>query len=146
MTTDDELRLHETMAAINSAWRGNRPSDMLPYLHARMTLVLPGFSGTVTGSDALLAGFEEWCANAKVLQYEESDEQLQIIGNVGFVSYRFDMLYERAAYRERSVGRDVWAFERIDRTWLAVWRTMVDLKEERTPMEVKARAKRTGYS
>jgi hypothetical protein len=26
-----------------------------------------------------------------------------------------------------------WAFERRDGRWLAIWRTMVDLKEERMP-------------
>lgn len=136
MATDSESRLHETMAAINSAWRENRPGDMRLHLHPQVTIVLPGFSGTVTGSDALLAGFEEWCANARVLGYKESDEQVQIIGRVGVVSFRFDMLYERAAYRERSVGRDIWVFQRIDDKWLAVWRTMVDLKEERMSKEV----------
>lgn len=136
MTTDVERKLHEAMAAINRAWRENRPADMRDYLHPQVTLVMPGFRGTVTGIDALHAGFEEWCTNARVLEYEESDEQIQVIGNVGFVSYRFDMLYERAAYREQSIGRDIWAFECVDKKWLAVWRTMVDLKEERTPREL----------
>ncbi len=136
MKLEKEARLHESMAAINRAWRENRPSDMRKHLHPDVTLVLPGFNGTANGIDAMIVGFEEWCANARVIEYEESDEQVQIIGNVGFVSFRFDMLYERATYRERSTGRDIWAFERADGKWLAVWRTMVDLKEERTTREL----------
>lgn len=134
--TDYKSQLHETMAAINRAWRENRPADMRQYLHPQVTMLLPGFSGTVTGSDGILSGFEEWCANAKVVEYEESNEQIQVVGNSGFVSFRFDMLYERATYRERSAGRDIWAFERLDGKWLAVWRTMTDLKEERTTREL----------
>ena len=124
------------MAAINRAWRENHPADMREYLHPQMTMVLPDFSDTVTGSDAMLAGFEEWCTNPKVVEYDDSDEQIQIVGNVGFVSYRFNMLYERTAYRERSVGRDIWAFEYIGKKWLAVWRTMIELKEQRTAREL----------
>lgn len=119
------------MEAIHRAWLENRPTDMSEHLHPQITMVLPGFSGTVTGKDAMLNGFEEWCANAKVLEYGESDEQIQVIGNVGFVSYAFNMVYERTAYRERSAGRDIWAFECVDKKWLAVWRTMIELKEER---------------
>ena len=136
MNHDNESKLRESIAAINRAWRENRPAEMREYLHPQITLVLPGFSGTVTGIDAMIAGFEEWCTNARVIEYKESDELLQIVGNVGFVSYRFDMLYERSAYRERSTGRDIWAFECIDKKWLAVWRTMVDMKEERTTTEL----------
>ncbi len=136
MNHDDESRLHEAMAAINRAWRENRPSDMRAYLHPHVTLVFPGFKGTAKGIDAMIEGFEEWCANARVITYDESDEQVHIVGNVGFVSYRFDMSYERAAYRERSTGRDIWVFELIDKKWLAVWRTMADLKEERTTTEL----------
>ncbi len=104
---------------------------MLPYLHPQVVMVLPGFTGTVAGRDPLLAGFDEWCLNARVVEYKESDEQIQIIGNVGVISFRFDMLYERTSYRERSVGRDIWVFEYQNGKWVAVWRTMVDLKEER---------------
>lgn len=136
MNNDNESKLHETMAAINRAWRENRPSEMRAYLHPDITMVFPGFSGKATGIDDMIGGFEEWCANARVIEYEESDEQVQVIGNIGFVSFRFDMLYERATYRERSTGRDIWVFERSDRKWLAIWRTMVDLKEERTTREL----------
>lgn len=125
--------VHDTMAGINRAWRDNRPSEMHSYLHPDVTMLLPGFSGTVVGRDVFVASFVEFCSNARVLEYKESDEQIQIIGNVAFVSFRFDMLYERTSYRERSTGRDVWAFERGGGKWIAVWRTMAELKEDRHP-------------
>jgi len=126
-----EVEIRSAMAAINHAWRENKPKEMMRYLHPKVTTVLPGFTGTILGSEAMLAGFDEWCKNARVLEYEESDEQIQIIGDVGFVSFRFDMVYERKSYREKSTGRDIWAFEHWDGKWVAVWRTMIDLKELR---------------
>ena len=129
--SNPETEVHNAMAAINQSWRENKPAEMRRYLHPKVTTVLPGFSGSVVGSEAMLAGFGEWCSNAKVIEYEESDEQIQIVGDVGFISYRFDMLYERKSYRERSTGRDVWVFECWDGKWVAVWRTMVDVEEIR---------------
>jgi len=126
-----ETEVRNAMAAINRSWRENRPSEMRHYLHPKVTTVMPGFSGTAVGSEAMLAGFKEWCKNARVLEYKESDEQIQIVGDVGFVSYRFDMLYERASYREISKGRDIWVFECWDGKWVAIWRTMIELQEDR---------------
>ncbi len=130
MSTKSESEVHETMAAVNHAWRENRPSEMRSHLHPDVTMVLPGFSGMIVGADRLITGFEEFCTNARVLEYEETDEQIQVVDNVAFISFRFNMLYERSAYRERSIGRDVWVFQRSNGRWHAIWRTMVDLKEE----------------
>ncbi len=129
--SNPETEIRNAMAAINRSWRENKPSEMRHYLHPKVTTVLPGFSGTVTGIEAMITGFAEWCSNARVLEYEESDEQIQIVGDVGFVSYQFDMLYERKTYRERSTGRDIWVFECWDGKWVAIWRTMVNLNAER---------------
>ena len=119
------------MAAINRAWRENHPKEMQPFLHPDITMALPGFSATVAGRDVLLSSFAEFCSNARVLQYDETDEQAHVIGDTAIVSFRFTMLYERASYRERSTGRDIWVFQRQNGRWLAVWRTMIDLKDER---------------
>ena len=131
MTNSFVSEVHETMAAINRAWRENRPSEMQSHLHPEVTMVLPGFSGTIVGKEALLLSFIEFCSNARVLEYSEGDEQIQVIGCIAFVNFRFEILYERESYRERSTGRDLWVFKRDDKRWFAVWRTMVDLKESR---------------
>lgn len=126
-----EPDVHDALCAINRAWREGRPSDMANYLHPGITMVLPRFSGTIVGSESLIAGFSEFCSNARVLEYMESDEQIHVIGDVAIASFRFFMVYERATYRERSTGRDMWVFERSGTRWRAVWRTMTDLQETR---------------
>jgi hypothetical protein len=128
-----QTEVHNAITAINQAWRDGRPAAMEEYLHPAITMVLPGFVTLVEGREALLASFVEFCRNARVIDYGESEEQIQVIGNVAVVSFRFTMLYERATYRERSSGRDLWVFQRFGAKWIAVWRTMVDLKDERVP-------------
>jgi uncharacterized protein (TIGR02246 family) len=129
MTQDDEVRT--VITAINAAWRENDPLAMQPYLHPDITLVFPGFAGTLIGRDALLASFLEFCRNATVREYREHDLAVNVIGATAVVTYRFDMVYERAAYREHSTGRDLWILARQDTSWIAVWRTMMDLAEKR---------------
>jgi hypothetical protein len=128
----DIVEVHTALGSINSAWREGHPLSMLEYLHPDMTMALPGFSGSVRGRDAILASFMEFCANAKVIEYEEGDEHIDVIGDSAVAAFRFRMLYERAAYREISTGRDVWVFHRDHDRWSAVWRTMIELSAERS--------------
>ena len=53
---------------------------MLEYLDPEITMALPGFTDAIHGREALIASFEEFCENAKVIQYEESDESIEVIG------------------------------------------------------------------
>ena len=128
---DPKIEVHKVISAISQAWRSNAPLEMSPYLHSDIVMKLPGFSGEVIGRDALLASFIEFCTNARVLEYRESDERINIIGECAIVSFQFEMLYERTKYRERSKGRDLWIFQCIYGNWVAVWRTMIELEEVR---------------
>ena len=126
-----ESQAHESISAINMAWRTGRVSEMTPWLHPRIVVKFPGFSGEIVGREKLMASFVEFCSNARVLEYGESDEQINVIDDCAVVSYHFDMIYERPAYREHSQGRDLWIFQRQSGRWLAVWRTIFDLVSTR---------------
>jgi hypothetical protein len=76
---DIKLQVHEVLASINQAWRSNTPLGMSQYLHPDIVMKYPGFSGEVAGREALLASFVEFCTNAKVLEYKESNEQINVI-------------------------------------------------------------------
>ena len=115
---------------INRAWLEGRPEDILPLVHPQMAMVYPGFDGRAQGAEAVLAGFRDFCQNAKILSYSESDHQVDLAGHCAVGSFRFEMIYARDGARYRSTGRDLWVFERRGDGWLAVWRTMLDLAEE----------------
>ena len=128
---ESRSEIQQTIASINEAWRSGHVDAMAPYLHPDIVMKFPKFAGEVAGKEHLIAGFKEFSANAQVIEYTESDQQIDIAGNCAVVSFRFDMLYERAKYRERAKGRDLWVFQRESDRWVAVWRTMVDLSEAR---------------
>lgn len=124
--------VRRVMSEIIGAWRENRPMEMKQHIHSDFVMFLPGNVGSIRGREVLIGGFIEFCSNARVLEYKQSQEEIQIIGNLAFVNYEFDMLYERAAYRERSKGRDVWMFQLWRGNWRGIFRTMSDLREERS--------------
>jgi ketosteroid isomerase-like protein len=118
------------MEQINRAWRDCRPADLQALFHPELTMALPGFVGRVEGRQTLLAGFEDFCTHATVEDYHESNLQADVIGNTAVVTFNYQMVYNRSGERYKATGRDLWVFARQEGSWLAVWRTMLDLQEQ----------------
>jgi hypothetical protein len=127
-----EEAVRDALEQINKAWLEGRPEAMLPWIHPEIRFVVPGFAGRISGSDALLAGFKDFCENARIVSFQTSDQQEDVVAETAAASYRFEMVYERAGSSYRSTGRDFWVFARREGAWIAVWRTMLDLAEEPT--------------
>ncbi|MGO8760002.1 MAG: nuclear transport factor 2 family protein [Terracidiphilus sp.] len=132
---DSNAQVHTVLASINAAWREGHPSSMREYLHPEIIMVLPGFKESIHGREILVGSFEEFCKNARVIEYEESGEHIDVIEGCAIVTFRFRMLYERAAYRELSQGHDMWVFRQQQGRWIAVWRAMIELSAERSPQQ-----------
>ena len=127
MQSDEVL---EALRSINQCWLEGRPRDMKAFLHPEIVMVFPGFSGSVSGCDAFLNGFVEFCGNCGTISFQESDHQVDRFDDTAVASFHFDMIYERDGARYRSTGRDIWVFSRRPEGWLACWRTMVEVNEE----------------
>ncbi|HEY7212839.1 MAG TPA: nuclear transport factor 2 family protein [Bryobacteraceae bacterium] len=115
---------------INQLWLTGHVDDLAPLVHAQVVMAVPGFGARIQGREQFLAGFRDFCDNAKIEEFRESDEQVDLAGNTAIVTFRFEMIYERASERYRTTGRDFWVFQNQDSKWLAVWRTMLDMEEE----------------
>jgi hypothetical protein len=59
-----EKAVADIMDRINGAWPSGRPGDMTPFLSESVAMALPGFSGTVQGREAFVAGFRDFCRTA----------------------------------------------------------------------------------
>src|SRR5574342_1364158 len=131
MSTSESQRaaVAEEMKLITSAWLSGRVDDMEGSVHPDVVMVLPGFSGRSEGRDAFLAGYRDFCENAKVHEFHERESQIDVVGRTAVVASQYEMVYERSAARYRVTGRDLWVFERHGDSWIAVWRTMLDTQE-----------------
>jgi nuclear transport factor 2 (NTF2) superfamily protein len=131
MTGDEPFRtaVAEEMRLINNAWLSGRVDDMEASLHPDIVMALPGVAGRVQGRDALLAGFRDFCDNAKVHEFHDGEMRIDVAGRTAVVTIQYEMIYERSGTRYRATGRDLWVFERHGGSCLAVWRTMLDMQE-----------------
>jgi uncharacterized protein DUF4440 len=120
----------EALRRINRAWLDGRPNDLIPLLHPAMSMVYPGFAGRGVGRDAIIAGFVDFCANARVHSYREGDAQVDVMGDTAVASNTFEMVYERSGETYQATGRDLWVFTRHEGEWVGAWRTMLDLVEK----------------
>jgi prepilin-type processing-associated H-X9-DG protein len=117
------------MRRINRAWLDGHVEDLIPMVHPEIVMVFPGFAGRVQGREDFLAGFREFCQNAKIHEFREDDYQVDVAGDMAVVAFRYEMVYERPGGRLRSTGRDMWVFQNQGGAWIAVWRTMLDMEE-----------------
>ena len=117
------------MREINQAWQSGRVQDLAPRIHPEIVMVFPGFAGRIQGRENFLAGFADFCQNATLEEFHEHDHQVDVAGDTAVVTFRYDMVYERSGTRYRATGRDLWVFQKQGRSWIAVWRTMLDMEE-----------------
>lgn len=117
------------MRQINRAWLDGKIEEMAPMAHPEIVMVIPGFAARVQGREAFLAGFRDFRQNATVHEFREGDLQVDVAGETAVVTFRYEMIYERSAKRYRATGRDLWVFQRECRSWIAVWRAMLEMEE-----------------
>ena len=127
----DEIRnVGESLRRINEAWLSGGPEKMKPMLDEKIVMIYPGFVGRSEGQEAFIAGYVDFCEQALMISYQESDLQIDVGGATAVASYAFEMIYERKGDKYLSRGRDLWIFTRKPDEWVAVWRAMLDLTEE----------------
>ena len=126
-------QVDHALSRINQAWLDRRPRDLAPLFDPDIVMVYPGFAERASGREALVDGFVDFCESARVHAFEEENHQIDVFGKTAVASFDFDMIYEREGQQYRSTGRDLWVFAREGSEWLAVWRTMVDVRDEPMP-------------
>lgn len=119
----------EAMSRINQVWLRGDIMDLEPLMHPDIVTVFPGFSGAVRGSSELIAGFRDFRNSASLRDFREDARRVDVAGCSAVISFRFEMVYERSGEPFRAIGRDLWVFQKQNETWVAVWRTMLDVDE-----------------
>jgi ketosteroid isomerase-like protein len=129
-TAERRAQVVVALGRINEAWLKGTPDAINDIVDDEIAMVFPGFIGRVNGRESFVAGFRDFCENARVHSHSETDYQIDLVGNTAVATFRFDMIYERDGARYHSTGRDFWVFEDHASGWVAVWRTMLDMTEE----------------
>jgi hypothetical protein len=104
--------------------------DLGSMLHPEVVMVFPGFAGRIRGRQQLVDSFRDFCVSARIHEFRDHDYQSDVAGKTAVASFQYEMVYERSGELYRSTGRDLWVFQCQGDTWIAVWRTMLDIREE----------------
>src|SRR5438552_14896937 len=113
------------MRQINQTWLNGHVEELAPMVHSEIVTVLPDFAGRIQGREHFLAGFRDFRQNATIQEFREHDHQVDVAGDTAVVTFRYDMVYERAETRYRATGQDLWVFQRQRGPWIAVGRRML---------------------
>ena len=73
-----------TIQRINRLWLNGQVEDLGPMVHPEVVMVFPGFTGRIQGRQKFLAGFRDFCENAKVHEFRNYDHQSDLAGNFSF--------------------------------------------------------------
>jgi ketosteroid isomerase-like protein len=119
-----------TMRQINRVWLDGQVESLAPMVHPEIVMAFPGFTGRMQGREKFLAGFRDFCQNARIHEFRDHDHQIDLAGDTAVVTFRYEMVYERSGERYHTTGRDLWVFQNLGGAWIAVWRTMLDMEEK----------------
>jgi Domain of unknown function (DUF4440) len=131
MNTSRHEDVRTSLQRINSVWLAGHVQGLEALLDPNIVMVLPGFTGRIQGRERFLAGFRDFCENAQVHGFTDRDYEIDIIGDAAVITFRYEMIYERSGERYRATGRDLWIFQAQDKGWIAVWRAMLEVQEDR---------------
>ena len=128
---DTEVAVLRVLDRIQRAWREGPLEEMAPLLDPEITFVFPGFSMRLTGRDRLLESYREFLSSSRLRSYRE--DRRSVIGgrNAALVEIAFDMTYARDGQDWRVHGIELWGLERRGEGWIAFFRTMQELTEEK---------------
>jgi ketosteroid isomerase-like protein len=114
---------------INQAWTTGNVDDMVDCLDESIIMVGPGFSAREQGRDYCIQGYGEFTNRTTIVEFDEYDHQVDVIGDTAVVVYDFVLVYVDKDARHRSTGKDLWVLKKNDTQWQAVWRTILDVTD-----------------
>ncbi len=112
-----------TVQALNRAWRDRDWQAAVSLLHPNAVFVGPDGNRTV-GAEACVASYREFVEHATVEEYEVTDPQVDVIGEVAVVRYRYEITYRWQGNAVIDSGLDLFVVTLVDGRWLVTWRML----------------------
>lgn len=130
MNNMDSEKIIDLLKRINHAWTTGKFNDMAECLFDEIIMAGPGFGARVQGRDNCIKGYGEFTSRATVVEFNEHDHQVDVIGDTAVAVYDFELVYTGEDGRHRSTGRDLWVLKKSGGRWQAVWRTILDITDD----------------
>lgn len=129
MDANSHKQIQQVLSELNRAWISGQFDRLTRFLHPDVIIATPGFGERVQGSDAYVAGHREFVESATIHDFSEAVAEVDTVGDVAVVNYRYELDYERSGKRYTSTGRDLYVLRNTQDRWVVVWRTILDVDE-----------------
>ena len=125
MTTEATEEVSAVLAGISAAWRERRYANLSRFFAPDMVFALPGLAGRLEGRDAIVASYQEFMERITLTSYNEDSLAVDTWGDTALATYRWEMKWLAGGVPNHETGHDVFALQRANGAWSAVWRTML---------------------
>lgn len=130
MNNQDSDTIIGLLKRINSAWTSGNVADMAECLQEDIIMAGPGFSAREQGRDTCIKGYGEFTSRTTVVEFNEHDHQVDVIGDTAVAVYDFELVYTGEDARHRSTGKDLWVMKKAGDRWQAAWRTILEVTDD----------------
>ena len=119
----DQVR--ETLNAINQAWRERRFNALNEFFDENIVMKGPGLKEYARGRQAFVQSYVQFMARSKIIEYAESNQVIDIWGDVAAAAYDWAMTYEQQGQTKTEKGQDMFVFNHTHTAWVAVLRLIL---------------------
>ncbi|MFX0071485.1 MAG: nuclear transport factor 2 family protein [Candidatus Hermodarchaeota archaeon] len=114
---------------INKSWINGNLKNLANFFHKDMVIYSSEFEKKGEGRENCVKSYEDFTIIAKILDFKESNQNIDLYNNTAVVSYRFEMSYQMDDKTFNDRGRDMFVFTYEGGKWLAIWRMVFSLPE-----------------
>ena len=118
--TDDIIAMVRSM---NRCWtEGWHEEQFRTFIHPDAVAIVPSIPGRLEGRDAYVAGWKQFCEEAVIHEWRESDHKVQVYagGKSAVVTCIFSITFAAGGQKHTLQGRDMFFLVRERRKWLVV--------------------------
>jgi hypothetical protein len=132
---NDRYTIRKILQIINRAWLDNHLEMLNDYFDEKMVIMSQDFKNKTVGRKACILSYKQFIETAKILDYDQSDPQIEFWSNTGVAVYSFSLNYEMNNKKFSEKGEDIFVFNREeddDNSWKAVWRTITVFEKKQS--------------
>ncbi len=113
--------------AINNAWLKDQSEELARYFHEEIVIVAPGFMQRSEGRAACIQSYRDFNRQARIHSFSSTECTVDQWDSTAVATSEFTIAYEMNGQRYDEKGRDLIVFARANDSWLAVWRTILNI-------------------
>ncbi len=117
--------LENIIRKINRAWLDEDYSYLEDIFHDEIVFTNPAGEEPLKGKKDCIESYRQFMSSANVFKFEEQNFNSYSWDSAAVIEYSFFIDYEINDEHFRENGKDIYAFQRRDGEWKAVWRVMM---------------------